>query len=304
MRPYAGAQIFGGITAQRFESVDCGSSFSEYVVNPNTLRFCDSQNLSSVDDHGLFDNSRTGTVNGLTISGFTPVAGAPVADSGGRFPLAKDFRLGVSLPLPWYGINLGVNYLNNDEGSFSVLDPINYTVTVSNAGFIAASCSGGTTRYPDALPGCAVPGGGPVTGTAPIILGTSSTRKVATALAPACPTAYGCQPGTAVVSTTATPPILSNGYAAATTFSRDLFPSGRVRRERLNQFDLKVSKTFRVKSMSILPTLEAANIFNQDKITGVASTVYAATSTGAGTYAVPNNILQSRIIGFGVQVRW
>jgi len=304
MRPYAGAQIFGGFTAQRFESVDCNSSFDIYVVNPNTLRYCDSQHLSSVDDHGLFDNTRTGTTNGLTITGFTPVAGAPVAVPGGRFPLAKDFRVGVSLPLPWYGVNLGVNYLNNDEGSFSVLDPITFTTTVSNAGFAVATCSGGTTRYTDGLTGCAVPGGGPVTGTAPIILGTSNTRKIATAPAPACPTAYGCVPGSPVVNPSAPPSILSDTYGAATTFSRALFPGGRVRRERLNQLDLKISKTFRVKTLSILPTFEAANILNQDKIAAVASSTYAATSVGQGTYAVPSSILQSRILGFGVQVRW
>ena len=83
---------------------------------------------------------------------------------------------------------------------------------------------------------------------------------------------------------------------------RDLIPGGTVRRERLNQLDVKLSKTFRVKAVSILPTFEAANIFNQDKIGAVSGAgVYATTG---GTYQIPSSVVQSRIMGFGVQVRW
>ena len=206
--------------------------------------------------------------------------------------MAKDFRLGVSLPLPWYGINLGVSYLNNDEGS----ETPNLTVTISNAGFNATSCGGGTTRYTDGRTGCSLPGGGAATSTAPIIVGTSNTRKVATVTAPACPTTYGCVPGAPAVPTSG---FLAGANTA--TISRDLIPGGFIRRERLNQFDVKLSKTFRVKAVSILPTFEAANIFNQDKIGAIASSIYATTG---GNYAQPSSVLQSRIMGFGVQVRW
>ena len=75
-----------------------------------------------------------------------------------------------------------------------------------------------------------------------------------------------------------------------------------MKRERLNQLDLRVSKTFRVSKISILPTLEVGNLFNQDKIGSYASSIYA-TTTGSN-YLVPNGVLQSRIIGFGAQVRW
>ena len=87
----------------------------------------------------------------------------------------------------------------------------------------------------------------------------------------------------------------------ATTFARDLVPGSFIRRERLNQLDFKLSKTFRVKNFSVLPTVEVANAFNQDKITGTVTNVYATTG---GTYQIPNSVLQSRIIGVGAQVRW
>jgi hypothetical protein len=89
--------------------------------------------------------------------------------------------------------------------------------------------------------------------------------------------------------------------ATTTTISRDLIPNGFIKRERLDQVDLKVSKTFRFSSVSVLPTLEVGNLFNQDKIGGYASNIYGTTG---GTYQVPNIVLQSRIIGFGAQVRW
>ena len=139
-----------------------------------------------------------------------------------------------------------------------------------------------------------------------LIVGTnrpnSNTRKVATVPAPACPKTYGCVPGTTVVPVSNFFPGVGNGSTVSTTISRNLWPGGRVKRERLNQLDLRVSKTFRVSKISILPTLEVGNLFNQDKIGSYASEIYA-TTTGSN-YLVPNGVLQSRIIGFGAQVRW
>ena len=86
-----------------------------------------------------------------------------------------------------------------------------------------------------------------------------------------------------------------------TTIGVNLLPGGRVRQERLNQLDLQFSKTFRVKNVSILPTFNVYNTFNQDLITGISSASYANTT---GTYLVPDDILQSRIMGIGLQVRW
>src|SRR4029079_19487145 len=113
-----------------------------------------------------------------------------------------------------------------------------------------------------------------------------------TATAPACPPTYGCKAGSQVVN----PATFLAPANTSTTVSMNLFPYFRVRRERLNQFDLKVSKTFRINSVSILPTLEVGNVSMQNKIAATASSIFATTGT---TYQVPSSILQSRIIGFG-----
>ena len=125
----------------------------------------------------------------------------------------------------------------------------------------------------------------------------SNTRKIATAPAPACPTTYGCVPGAQVNpnGNTIIPPL------GQTTVTRQMVPDGRIRRERLNQLDLQVSKTFRLKSVSVLPTLSVGNLFNQAKIGAVSSAIYATTG---GNYLVPSNVLQARIIGVGAQIRW
>jgi hypothetical protein len=278
MRPYAGAQIFGGFTAQRFDARNCESSIPGIVVNPNTLRFCDDWNLAQVDDHGVFDSLRTD---------FTPTT--PTIDPGGTMPWSKDFRMGVSLPLPWYGINLGVSYLNNDEGGLTMA----YNVVYSTTGFNPATCLGGATRYPDGNAGACVGAA-----TDPVVQGVSRNQKIASQFTtPACPATYGCVPGAVVA-----PGFI--GGVGGTSFTVDLLPGGattRNKRERLNQLDLKVSKTFRFGNISVLPTLEVGNLFNQDKITGYTSANYG---TNDGTYLVPSLLLQSRIVGAGVQVRW
>jgi hypothetical protein len=278
MRPYAGAQIFGGFTAQRFDADTCESSIPGIVVSPNSLRFCDDWNLAQVDDHGLYDSLRTD---------FRP--STPTIDPGGTMPWSKDFRLGVSLPLPWYGINLGVSYLNNDEGGVGM----SYSVVYSNTGFQPATCLGGATRYPDGITTCA---GGAATDA--VVQGVSRNQKIASQFTtPACPATYGCVPGA----------IVAPGYiggVGSTNFSVDLLPGGattRNKRERLNQLDLKVSKTFRFGNVSVLPTLEVGNLLNQDQIQGYTSDNYG---NNDGTYMVPSVLLQSRIVGVGVQVRW
>jgi len=290
MRPYAGASLFGGVVWQQANYVSCDSSIPGFVVDPNSLRYCDAYHLSQVDDHGIYDSERSGSVMGFQRLGFT--AQGPIADQGGANPMPPDFRLGASLPLPWYGINLGVSYLNNDEGT----EQPNLTVTVSNAGFSTSTCGGGTTRYTDGLTGCKNAAGGTPAAGDTIVYGTSNTRKIATATAPACPATYGCTPGAMAVL-----PGFLAPTNTATTVAMNLFPYFRVRRERLNQFDIRVSKTFRVSSVSILPTLEVGNLFNQNKITATATSIFATTGS---TYQIPSSILQSRIIGFGAQIRW
>jgi hypothetical protein len=261
MRPYAGAQIFGGFTMDRNYDFTCTTSVPGFVVDPNSLRFCDDNTQAGIDDGGVFEQA------------------VGLSDQGGSTPWAKDFRLGVSLPLPWYGVTLGLSYLNNDSGNI-----------VPTYSIIPGSGATGT-RYPDG-------------GTAPT--NASFTRKIANQPAPPCPTAFGCVPGAFVIpsacTTTCSPGQYVNpGAAATSTVTINMYPSGRIRRERLNQVDLKLSKTFRVRNVSILPTLEAYNLFNKDTIFGYASGTFA---TSGGNYLVPSATLQSRIIGFGAQGRW
>jgi hypothetical protein len=288
MRPYAGAQLWGGFTAQRFDSVNCSTSMPGITLNPNEFRFCDTYNLSAVDDHGIYDNVRNPDAP-LKVT-------TPTIDTGGTLPWSKDFRLGVSLPLPWYGINLGLAYLNNDEGGVTMAYNVIPPGGTTNAGFNSLTCNAGPTRYPDGITTC-VPGG---TATSPVIVGVSANQRIAlNGTTPVCPPTYGCKPGEIVA-----PFHLTGAPGGTNAFTIDLLPGGpttRNKRERLNQLDLKVSKTFRIRNVSVLPTFEVGNLFNQDKITGYASANYGNTDR---TYHVPTLMLQSRIIGAGVQVRW
>ena len=78
-------------------------------------------------------------------------------------------------------------------------------------------------------------------------------------------------------------------------------PTRSCRGERLNQLDLKFSKTFKVGRATISPNLEAFNINNTDKVITYGSTSYAIST---GTYLKPNSITQGRILGVGASVRW
>jgi hypothetical protein len=151
--------------------------------------------------------------------------------------------------------------------------PIWYGVTVSGT---FQSNDGGaqsqtytiapTTRYPDG----------------------SATYLAAGVPVPACPAP--CTAGQVV-----------NSKLTSTAFSVALKPTGVLRYERLNQLDLKVSKSFRVQGVTLMPQLEMFNINNSDKVITVASTSYALSG---GAYLRPNSIVQGRIIGFSIQSRW
>jgi hypothetical protein len=80
-----------------------------------------------------------------------------------------------------------------------------------------------------------------------------------------------------------------------------LRPSSVVRGERLNQLDVKFSKSFKVGGVTLGPNLEIFNLNNSDKVITYASTSYALTG---GAYLRPNSIVQGRIIGVGTSVRW
>jgi hypothetical protein len=83
------------------------------------------------------------------------------------------------------------------------------------------------------------------------------------------------------------------------TLTVHLVPNATVFTERINQLDLRVSKTFRRGRASVSPTLEAFNINNSDAVVS-----YVSTNVLAASYLRPNSILQGRIIGVGTNIRW
>jgi hypothetical protein len=87
-------------------------------------------------------------------------------------------------------------------------------------------------------------------------------------------------------------------FTTATAAGRNI--NGIFRTER-KQIDLKVSKTFRYRSLTIAPTIEVFNVTNQDMVITYVSQSYANPN---GTYLRPNSLLQGRIVGWGARVAW
>jgi len=69
--------------------------------------------------------------------------------------------------------------------------------------------------------------------------------------------------------------------------------------DRINQLDIKASKTFRMGRLSLSPSVEVFNLLNPDQVVSYVSTSYATAS-----YLRPNSIVQGRIIGLALQSRW
>ena len=70
------------------------------------------------------------------------------------------------------------------------------------------------------------------------------------------------------------------------------------RLERINQLDLKVSRTFRFGRISVLPTFEVFNINNSDAIISYVSTnVLSASTCAQQHHAGPHH-------GVGIVTRW
>jgi hypothetical protein len=69
--------------------------------------------------------------------------------------------------------------------------------------------------------------------------------------------------------------------------------------DRINQVDLKASKTFRVRNFTLTPSVEVFNLTNPDQIVSFVSTSYATSS-----YLRPNSIVQGRMLGVALQSRW
>jgi hypothetical protein len=99
-------------------------------------------------------------------------------------------------------------------------------------------------------------------------------------------------------------PCPANAVILPTTFQPAtltvlLVPNATVFTERINQLDVKVSKTFRRGRVAVSPTLEVFNINNSDAVIS-----YVSTNVLAASYLRPNSILQGRIIGVGLNTRW
>jgi hypothetical protein len=75
--------------------------------------------------------------------------------------------------------------------------------------------------------------------------------------------------------------------------------------DRVNQLDLRLTKTLAVGRVKVLPQLEVFNVFNADPVILQRSTDFSiATATAPTTYNQPSGILNGRFIGLGAQVRW
>jgi len=69
--------------------------------------------------------------------------------------------------------------------------------------------------------------------------------------------------------------------------------------ERITQLDFKVSRTFRINRLSVIPTFEVFNVNNSDAIIS-----YVTTNALSASFLAPNSIMQGRLYGLGLMVRW
>ncbi len=125
--------------------------------------------------------------------------------------------------------------------------------------------------------------------------GTSSTRTMVptrgTSVYPStCPAP--CPAGTVVMPT---------AVFGQTTLTVNLVDGDTVYTDRINQLDLRASKTVRVGRLSVIPSIEIFNVNNSDAILSYAST--NGLNVGS-SYLRPNSIMQGRMVGFNVQTRW
>jgi hypothetical protein len=126
--------------------------------------------------------------------------------------------------------------------------------------------------------------------------GSAAYRDAAGNVAPAVP----CPAGQAVC---AVPGALSAPSFVATSgnITQALDIPSLNRDERLNQLDIKISRSFRVGRFTMAPTFEVFNAFNNDAILSRQSVAYMNT---AGSYLRPNNIVKPRLWGFGYMFKW
>jgi len=78
-----------------------------------------------------------------------------------------------------------------------------------------------------------------------------------------------------------------------------LTPWNRFFLDRINQFDIKVQKSFKANRFTILPTLEVFNVNNSDAIISTVTNNVLSSSVGFA-----NSVMQPRMLGIGAQVKW
>lgn len=93
--------------------------------------------------------------------------------------------------------------------------------------------------------------------------------------------------------------ILPTNVFNQSTLTFNIAPESSVFVERITQLDFKVSRTFRAGRMSVIPTFEVFNVNNSDAIIS-----YITTNALSSSYLAPNSIMQGRLYGLGVMVRW
>ena len=128
--------------------------------------------------------------------------------------------------------------------------------------------------------------------------GSSATRYPATC--PACPGGVApWAPGQIVAPTL-------NGTPDSSNLTVPLIPYGAEGQftDRINQLDLRLTKTFTVGRVRLLPQLELFNVFNSAAVILQRSANYAVGPAATNTYNQPSGILNARMIGVGAQVRW
>lgn len=93
--------------------------------------------------------------------------------------------------------------------------------------------------------------------------------------------------------------IMPTAVFAQPTLTFNLVSESAVFVERITQLDFKLTRTFRLGRMSIIPTFEVFNINNSDAIIS-----YVTTNALSASYLAPNSIMQGRLYGLGLMVRW
>jgi hypothetical protein len=131
------------------------------------------------------------------------------------------------------------------------------------------------------------PPGSSITTTQYMAITRGSTRYPANCAAP-------CPAGQIILPTT-----FSGSPTTPSSLNVPLVPWHAFFLDRISQLDIKVQKSFVVQHYTLLPTFEIFNVNNSDAIiSSVTNNVLSS------SYGFANSVMQPRMIGLGLQVRW